>query len=98
MWETIYKDLVSQLGGPIGAFTWVSGWVMFAGSLRLSLFLYTEWQRERDRQTAVNDKIMLMAGEFSKTIQELTKQLDTMQERQTLQDTLNKVLTDFMSK
>lgn len=98
MWETIYGDLVTQLGGPVGAIALVSGWLCSYGLYRVCRFLYSELSKEKARNDEINKQIMAMSNEFNKTTSELNRTIQHFQDRITLDEALKSALTDFMSK
>jgi hypothetical protein len=98
MWETIYTDLVRQLGGPVGAFAWASGWACSYGLYRVSRFLYSELSREKERNAAINSQIMNLSAEFNRTTADLNRTIQHFQDRVTLDEALKSALTEFMAK
>ena len=98
MWETLYGDLVKQLGGPVGAIALASGWLAAYGLYRVCRFLYSELSKEKDRNDEINKQIMEMSSEFNKTTAELNRTIQHFQDRITLDDALKSALTEFMAK
>jgi len=95
MWEAFYHDLVGQVGGPIGAFVLVSGWLAACGLGRATFFFYTELSSERKLNQELNTRMMEQASAFKESVDGLQKIIDEYQEAKNWQaiiDTLTSKL------
>ena len=82
MWEVLYHDLVGQVGGPIGAFVLVSGWLAAFGLGRGIFFFYSELSSERKLNQELNNKMMEQANAYRESVNGLQKIIDEYQDKE----------------